>query len=414
MAVPTTMSDLSVTAGSNSPAGSEPVFPLNNDFLQAIEAILRRKDAKGTDLASSATVNIGNSVTGDFIDITGTSTVASFGTIAAGIVRVLRFTGALTITHSANIILPGALNIVTVANDVGVFRSLGGGSWICEGFSGAAQKGQANTFTATNNFSGISSNPFIATTSDDITYNITGSLPALTTGLTIQVIFPNSGNTTISPILTINGGGSAGIFTRGVLGMTLVPRSLLGLQTLVYSTTVGWVATDQTVHNITTALTTDQTMEPGHTFVYSISAATSVLLRVAASAGHLYRITSQISLMTATDLVKLQINASTATTSAEATTTSRATGSSGTSTSFGSQSSSTADLSIGYANAVATMATISCLAAATTAEYVQPYNDGTNYGSIASRTSQSRVVTALTNISAANAMTGQFSIHRVT
>lgn len=165
MAVPTTIESLSPLTASNTPSNSDQVAPDLNDYLQAIQAILRRTNAKGTNIASASTTNIGASVDGDFIDVTGTTTITSFGTVAAGVVRTVRFTGALTITHSANIILPGAVNLVTVANDIGVWRSLGGGAWICEGFSGAAQKGQANTFTQPQTISATTAAPLIINTS---------------------------------------------------------------------------------------------------------------------------------------------------------------------------------------------------------------------------------------------------------
>lgn len=130
MAVPTIMSDLSTTAASNSPAGSESPTA-GDDFLRAIQAIVRTTNAKGADIASATSTAIG-AATGEFVDVTGTTTITSFDTIAAGIVRTVRFTGALTLTHNAtSLILPGGANITTAANDTAVFRSLGSGNWQC-------------------------------------------------------------------------------------------------------------------------------------------------------------------------------------------------------------------------------------------------------------------------------------------
>jgi hypothetical protein len=129
MATPTVMSDLSTTAASNSPAGSE--APIStDDFHRAIQAILRHTNAKGTDIASATTTNIG-AATGEFVDITGTTTITGLGTIAAGIERTLRFTGALTLTHNAtSLILPGGANITTYNGYIALFRSLGSGNWV--------------------------------------------------------------------------------------------------------------------------------------------------------------------------------------------------------------------------------------------------------------------------------------------
>jgi len=86
---------------------------------------------KGADLASAATVNIG-AATGEYLNITGTTTITAFDTVQAGTERTVRFTGALTLTHNATtLILPTAANITTTAGDVAVFRSEGGGNWRC-------------------------------------------------------------------------------------------------------------------------------------------------------------------------------------------------------------------------------------------------------------------------------------------
>lgn len=141
MPVPTTMTDLSTTAASNSPANSDPVGTSLDDFLRGIQAIIRTTNAKGADIASATTTDIG-SATGEFVDVTGTTPITGLGTVAVGIVRTVRFTGALTLTHNAtSLILPGGANHTTAANDVYQFRSLGSGNWHCVGYvkaSGAA------------------------------------------------------------------------------------------------------------------------------------------------------------------------------------------------------------------------------------------------------------------------------------
>jgi hypothetical protein len=67
-------------------------------------------------LVSATTTDIGaqNSV---FLNITGTTTITSFGTNYNG-PRYIRFDGALTLTHNATtLILPGTANITTAAGD---------------------------------------------------------------------------------------------------------------------------------------------------------------------------------------------------------------------------------------------------------------------------------------------------------
>lgn len=92
---------------------------------------------KGADIASATTTDIG-AATGDFVDVTGTTTITGLGTVALGVMRMVRFTGALTLTHNAtSLILPGGFSIVTQANDTAIFRSLGSGNWLCVSYKRA-------------------------------------------------------------------------------------------------------------------------------------------------------------------------------------------------------------------------------------------------------------------------------------
>ena len=85
-------------------------------------------------VASAATTNIG-AVNSQNVVISGTTTITAFDTVADGIVRNVRFSGALTLTHNATTLqLPGLANIVTVAGDRAVFTSTGGGNWICTNY----------------------------------------------------------------------------------------------------------------------------------------------------------------------------------------------------------------------------------------------------------------------------------------
>lgn len=68
------------------------------------------------DIASAATTDIGVQNT-NFLRITGTTTITSFGTNYRG-PRFVRFAGALTLTHNAStLILPTGANITTAAGD---------------------------------------------------------------------------------------------------------------------------------------------------------------------------------------------------------------------------------------------------------------------------------------------------------
>lgn len=82
-------------------------------------------------IASATTTDIG-AATSNSVIVSGTTTITGLGTVAAGVVRDVLFSGALTLTHSGTaLILPGAANITTAANDNATFRSLGSGNWVC-------------------------------------------------------------------------------------------------------------------------------------------------------------------------------------------------------------------------------------------------------------------------------------------
>jgi hypothetical protein len=86
-------------------------------------------EAPQVTLASAATVNIGAAASNSIL-ITGTTTINSFGTAAAGILRTLEFQSSLTLTYNATSMqLPGAANIITQPGDVLFAYSKGGGNW---------------------------------------------------------------------------------------------------------------------------------------------------------------------------------------------------------------------------------------------------------------------------------------------
>ena len=101
-----------------------------------------------TDIASAATTNIGAAASVN-LRITGTTTITSFGTVANGVTRNLRFAGALTLTHNAtSLILPGGANITTAAGDTAVARSLGFGNWVVVNYVPAGGNARAGAATA--------------------------------------------------------------------------------------------------------------------------------------------------------------------------------------------------------------------------------------------------------------------------
>ena len=123
--------DWSTTASSNSPADATTVGAGLADNFQQIQATVRAAFAhKGSDIASATTADLG-AVTGYYHDITGTTTITGFGTVSAGVRKVLQFDGSLTLTYNAtSMILPGNVDITTAAGDHLEAMSLGSGNWV--------------------------------------------------------------------------------------------------------------------------------------------------------------------------------------------------------------------------------------------------------------------------------------------
>lgn len=94
-------------------------------------------EAPAVTLASASTVNIG-AAAANTINVTGTTTITAFDSIADGALRRLIFGGILTLTYNAtSLILPTAASITTAAGDSAVFLSLGSGNWRCVGYTRA-------------------------------------------------------------------------------------------------------------------------------------------------------------------------------------------------------------------------------------------------------------------------------------
>lgn len=82
------------------------------------------------DVASAATTDLA-ATPSECIRVTGTTTITALGTAPSGIRKTLRFADALTLTHNGtSLILTTAANILTAANDVAEFISLGSGNWL--------------------------------------------------------------------------------------------------------------------------------------------------------------------------------------------------------------------------------------------------------------------------------------------
>lgn len=157
----------SATEASNQPTGDTTIGAGLDDNLRAIQAGVAKEHLKGSDIASAGTINPGASGSYGFYDVTGTTTITSLGTAAAGTKRTLRFTGALTLTHNGtSLILPGSTNITTVNGDVGEFVSLGSGNWTLTNYRPINAEWSSTRFGMTSSTTATPVIDFTNTTSD--------------------------------------------------------------------------------------------------------------------------------------------------------------------------------------------------------------------------------------------------------
>lgn len=148
-------------------------------------------------LASSGTTNIG-AAAGDYVTITGVTTITAFDTVAAGLQRTVKFAGILTLTHNGtSLILPGTTNITTAANDTAIFRSLGSGNWICINYKKA--NGTAVVASSGGKVAQVVMTTYATYSSNSTAIPFDDTIPQITEGEEIlsQAITPTSASSTL-------------------------------------------------------------------------------------------------------------------------------------------------------------------------------------------------------------------------
>lgn len=180
------------------------------ELMAQVAVQLGDMGVKGADIASATTTNLANA-TGWYLDITGTTTITGFGTVNAGQIYMLRFTGALTLTYNASsLILPGAANITTAAGDVAFMMSLGSGNWRCLVYQRASGLAGDVTLTGTQTLTNktLTSPTLSGTVAGSFTIdNGSGDTPALTVMTNLIPSLPAI--TGAEGGLQINNGGNA-------------------------------------------------------------------------------------------------------------------------------------------------------------------------------------------------------------
>ena len=191
MPVPSTMVDISATAASNSPAGSDSIGTSADDFIRAIQAIMKQQFSAGTTLASGTTIT--PLADGNYITVTGVTTITTIASTNSWNGRwiALKFSGVLQLTHSALLILPGAANYTTTANDVLEFVQESSGVWRCTSI--AINSVNATTATVANGLKSATTtvevNAATAPTSGQV---LTATSSTAATWQTISVIPPGA------------------------------------------------------------------------------------------------------------------------------------------------------------------------------------------------------------------------------
>lgn len=113
--------------------GSTASIRTADDSMRAIMGAIARWSGADT-ISSASTTNLAT-VEGEYVNVTGTTTITALGTCKAGWIKYLKFAGALTFAHNASsLILPGGANITTAAGDVACMISEGSGNWRCVGY----------------------------------------------------------------------------------------------------------------------------------------------------------------------------------------------------------------------------------------------------------------------------------------
>lgn len=157
-------------------------FDLRDWITDGIDSFVTQKDVstfenafyecKGSTLTAAATVNL-SLATGNFVHVSGTTTITSFGTLPAGSRFIVCFDDAVIVTYNATtLIIPGAANITTTAGDCMMLISEGSGSWRVVGyFPGTGLPvGTVTSVTATTPLSSTGGNaPDISITQADST-----------------------------------------------------------------------------------------------------------------------------------------------------------------------------------------------------------------------------------------------------
>lgn len=134
----TAVNQFDVTPGNNTDCdgvgvGTSMTVDNTNDAFQHLMALMAQQmgevGAMSADIPSASVTDLATAH-GWFVTVTGTNTIASFGTVPAGKIFHLRMASGLTLTYNvASMILPNGISLAIGAGDIVTMLSLGDGNW---------------------------------------------------------------------------------------------------------------------------------------------------------------------------------------------------------------------------------------------------------------------------------------------
>jgi len=137
MPVPTSITDLSTTPGSNFPQSTDSCGSTLAELPRNVSAIIKKQFVSGSDVTAANGI-LTLPCDYSLVKITGAGvTITGFSDCFNGRIIAIRFDGINTLTHSASFDLPTGANITTAANDVATFVNVSSGVWQCVSYEKA-------------------------------------------------------------------------------------------------------------------------------------------------------------------------------------------------------------------------------------------------------------------------------------